>query len=721
MSAFKRINKSDVVVLPYTANKQWEFNPSTLSAANIVVYNGKKYTGSFDPNTDYVTEGQYDRLVFESINHLYYQEFSGSSLDTGSLMRSNNYSGANKNRPSGSYYQYGDVNNMIKLFPTGSGATIKVVSIPKSIYGNSLHPGSFTFSSSAANLIDDGYNNIFDGTTFVGNIFYNHGILVITNPNYQALFPLPPFARSDNFSYLATTSSNYPQYLSPLANDDDRSGVFITGSLYLFGGSSSLFEVNNDGTINLNPTYSNVPGNYTAFYSYSSSYTASVLRPIMQSNTASINLRVLYPFFYYNAATSSIFQKTGCGTGGTGSMVTYNVPYGTFSSSVSQLDANTQASASIAANGQSYANSVGYCTYYNITVSGSFQKNSCGNGGVGSTVIYTVSGGQISSTTSQAAATALASASVAVNGQAYANSNGSCVYYNQTISGSFTRNNCSPYFSGSTVWYTVSASIFSSSVSLNDANASALAYINANGQAYANSNGTCTTSQPVTMSWLAYQAAGVYTDSNLKITKYSPASNLTGSIIVENYTYGSGSFTALVGDRILSEVFVLEPWSLDGTGSLYLDVYGQGESHQITHNSASSLVSDITLADINPVFISGYSSFSSGSDNMISGSFTNSANTINISLVSNVSYTDIVPITGLWNNGLQSGSWYISYLLTSGSSTGGYQTPIDNATSVALAPYQYISKIDRGTPWTGFISGSTAITPNLLKLNNPLA
>ncbi len=65
-------------------------------------------------------------------------------------------------------------------------------------------------------------------------------------------------------------------------------------------------------------------------------------------------------------------------------------------------------------------------------------------------------------------------------------------YYNTAQSGSFTRSNCGANYIGSTVTYTVPASVYSSSVSQADANAKAMSDVVANGQNYANSNGTCT-------------------------------------------------------------------------------------------------------------------------------------------------------------------------------------------------------------------------------------
>ncbi|OIR12068.1 hypothetical protein GALL_63190 [mine drainage metagenome] len=69
------------------------------------------------------------------------------------------------------------------------------------------------------------------------------------------------------------------------------------------------------------------------------------------------------PCLYYNVAISVRFFKNDCSaTQGSGSRVMYTVPAGKYSSTISQTDANNQASADAAANGQAYANANGTCS-----------------------------------------------------------------------------------------------------------------------------------------------------------------------------------------------------------------------------------------------------------------------------------------------------------------------------------------------------------------------
>ena len=65
---------------------------------------------------------------------------------------------------------------------------------------------------------------------------------------------------------------------------------------------------------------------------------------------------------YYNWELSGSFTHSGCGTGYEGSIVSYTVPAGRYSSMISQDDANAQAQLEINNLGQAYANENGICT-----------------------------------------------------------------------------------------------------------------------------------------------------------------------------------------------------------------------------------------------------------------------------------------------------------------------------------------------------------------------
>ena len=219
MSSFKKLSKADVTTVNYHANKQWNLvsiSGSTNVSPDFIVYKGTNINGTFspsDPSIDPVTFNQYERLVYNSINHLFYQSYT-SSLDTGSLMFNvNTYASASQQRPTASYFNYNTNPLLIKQFPSGASDVIGVLSINQDIYGSKILPTSFQVSQSSGTvgsvyrmIRDDGNGNLYEistaqnqyvdlnwvtinyidsgsipdpGITFAGNIFYAHGIIVL--------------------------------------------------------------------------------------------------------------------------------------------------------------------------------------------------------------------------------------------------------------------------------------------------------------------------------------------------------------------------------------------------------------------------------------------------------------------------------------------------------------------------------------------------------------
>lgn len=134
--------------------------------------------------------------------------------------------------------------------------------------------------------------------------------------------------------------------------------------------------------------------------------------------------------------------------------------------------------------------------YRSAARTGSFTKNNCAIGGVGSKVDYILPEGAVISTTSQADADSQALLKLNDEGQTYANTDPSvkCTFKNNVQNRLITRNNCSAGGSPASVWYTVAAGIYSSNVSQAAADAQAQSEIDNNGQAFANNdaNAKCT-------------------------------------------------------------------------------------------------------------------------------------------------------------------------------------------------------------------------------------
>ena len=315
MSVFKKLSKADVTTVLYTANKQWDL-PYVCFSDNpyFNIYKGTYITGTFvseDASVDPVTNGEYERLIYDSMNHMFYQAYNGRLLDTGSLMFNvNTYESASQQRPTQSYFDYNINPRLVKNFPTGSGAGIRVLSIEQDIYGTKVLPYSFKLTSSVYFIVDDGNGNLYDiskniggyisgsyfnaesyfltydpaWNTHVGNIFYAHGLATITEPDYQLMFPLPPLAYNDSASFLDTDS---PKTINILANDVSRSCAIDTGSVVISGSNSPYYTVNSNGTLTLTTT---TAGSYDVYYTVDSLCNSGCS---MTSNKAKVRVNVI--------------------------------------------------------------------------------------------------------------------------------------------------------------------------------------------------------------------------------------------------------------------------------------------------------------------------------------------------------------------------------------------------------------------------------------------
>lgn len=198
MSAFKKLTTSDVVLVPYLAKKDWSF-PSSSIATSYQIYTGQNFATSFNPNTDTTTSlGEYKRLIYQGINHMFYQQYTITTLSTQSLASSLYYESASGFRPTGSYFIYNENPGLIRNFPTGTNNTIQVLSISKDVYGSQISPNTFEITSSLYRLKDDGRGNIYIAGIHVGNIFYSHGLVIVTNQQFQDIFdPNAPIQLGD--------------------------------------------------------------------------------------------------------------------------------------------------------------------------------------------------------------------------------------------------------------------------------------------------------------------------------------------------------------------------------------------------------------------------------------------------------------------------------------------------------------------------------------------
>lgn len=230
MRAYKRLSKSDVIISPFKANKQWIINSTDFSSSNINIYEGVNY-GSFDINGPVTTDNQFSYLVYKSAEHLYYSNFISGST-SGSFSEINGEISVSQSLQSGSYWNYPQsTTDEYRYFPTESNSSIHVVGIPKEIYGSKIKPGTFLMTSSLDYAItEDGKGNLYllDSSSlltwddiadtwdianwdwdnpptssnfslnWVGNIIYPHGMLLFTTQSNQVNLFLNSFYGSYN-------------------------------------------------------------------------------------------------------------------------------------------------------------------------------------------------------------------------------------------------------------------------------------------------------------------------------------------------------------------------------------------------------------------------------------------------------------------------------------------------------------------------------------------
>lgn len=172
------------------------------------------------------------------------------------------------------------------------------------------------------------------------------------------------------------------------------------------------------------------PKGYTTYYQYDEFQRLQYLKDANGNIVKEYSYNYFIPqtplVTYYNAIKSQVFTRNNCGTA-VESSVTYTVPAGKYSSTISQADADNKAQNDLTTNGQAYANANGTCIYYSQKMTEMFRKNGCPTGYYGSEVPYTLDAKAFSSTISQADADNKAHSYLMTYGQQNADLYGQCI------------------------------------------------------------------------------------------------------------------------------------------------------------------------------------------------------------------------------------------------------------------------------------------------------
>lgn len=223
MSVLKPFITSDTIVSPFKANKSFIFfGEAQIKDSGIDRFIGKNINPSLwisgsNPTGNISLQDQY--LVYKSISELYYSNYllnnNGSPANTASFNSDGTITGL-PYQPS--YYNY--LSNTLladRYFPTGPNELVGVFSIPSNIFGEYIKPGTFNISDGASDLFDDGEGNLITGSLKVGDIIYEHGMIILTSDG--------------------------------IPNQDGYGYITYEGGLYNFGDASFIENFTNSSTL----------------------------------------------------------------------------------------------------------------------------------------------------------------------------------------------------------------------------------------------------------------------------------------------------------------------------------------------------------------------------------------------------------------------------------------------------------------------------------------
>lgn len=241
-------------------------------------------------------EYQYQRLIYHSIQELYYSNYQECQygdpdnpqvLIPGADSDGDRYIGSSNSQAHYDNYLQTTL-SYPRFFPTASGARIGVVTVPNTLFGDYIQPNSFYYAVKNNNttyeFYDDGEGNLrllnnFYGTSsaIVGNVIYTHGIITLTGNSsiydYMNLFNSGQLVASP---YATAIYGNppVPQYVYGTYLDfNNIIDAFVSSSNVTcsFSSSYTIYETQYKCTIRENEF--NYTLNPSTFTSTSSSFT----------------------------------------------------------------------------------------------------------------------------------------------------------------------------------------------------------------------------------------------------------------------------------------------------------------------------------------------------------------------------------------------------------------------------------------------------------------
>ncbi len=156
----KEIPKSDIIVRPLKVYKEWRLDETSVPVYLASTGSGGEYDIEVDPKTNGVSK----RALYYSIKSQFYNNADTSSIIT----------------EVGKRKSYASKDERVL------GNEIAVISVPQEYYGEGIKIGSVTLYDDPIGLntiyTDDGFSNLIDsGSNIKGNIFYDRGLVVLTD------------------------------------------------------------------------------------------------------------------------------------------------------------------------------------------------------------------------------------------------------------------------------------------------------------------------------------------------------------------------------------------------------------------------------------------------------------------------------------------------------------------------------------------------------------
>lgn len=242
---YKILHPSDISTRKFKVYKNWAFDNTTVNNYGIYVQEGISGSGVFNSQSDATNsyDESFKRLVWSSIQHLYYPTTS-LNQQLHPLAYTRNFIDLDK------------INLVTRsLEDTGIG----VINIPVKIFGEEIKPGTFLLETSSIKIVDDGNYNIYvSGTsprTVVGNIFYQHGHIIITSESYTSslnVFDLSFQSTHEiyeNEIYCNVLESEYNYSTNPSSYDSnsiDYIGIFSSSLIQPYITTIGLYNNDNE-------------------------------------------------------------------------------------------------------------------------------------------------------------------------------------------------------------------------------------------------------------------------------------------------------------------------------------------------------------------------------------------------------------------------------------------------------------------------------------------